>query len=845
MRFLILLAILFFINSQTTLAQIAETALGGNPVLFGIKQQQQKKDEKRFSSLKASFAQNFIAGGRSGEDDFRCVTAGSTDTVCMLPPQGPGAGAFVCLDCDQAENGQAVVDTNCLFFSATPGVFFGQDTVSVQFCDTLGTCDTFTYCYVISRPNDLVIEPLTVIEAEEEIFLQADTTNLPGFFQTGWGIECQDSTLSEGFGFGNTLYYKARRFAGFDTACLIIFDRYCTVDTVKFPFKIIQDTLSITADMVFFDDFSYEGPYPAERYWLDKNTFVNSTLGGNPPSVGMATFDGVDEGGTPYGGGYGISDYLTSVYMDLENITDQVYLSFWYQIKGYSLPPLNQDSLVVEFKQPDGRWIIFSKFPGNDGIPLEQVPPFEFLSIQVPESYHYNGFQFRIRNSSNNKGLSSMWHVDYVLLRDGYTQPPTQSFSDLTFIEKPSRLLKDFAAIPWSHFYTNPGGLLVEDFNYRVANNSSFANNPTSSQLSLREAIPGSPNLFPDTLTLIDGGPNIQAGGELMASKSINVVRNSLINQLLNNYPDTGNYVFTTEYNVVSGSIQANLESVERNDTVRINTVLGNYYAYDDGTAERNLTTFKKGMMVAVKYTSLQDDSLRAIQMMLQHSFSDLTKQLMNLHVWIGELDDTPEYTAGFVTPFYPDVLFDTLHGFTTYLLLDRFGDQPEPLFIPQGDFYIGWEQNSQNNPGITVGFDKNHPEGRNFGYVFNTQEWSPFTDFPGSFLGSVMMRPVFGSELPVNTPTGLEETSDYTGENHFKVYPNPANNLLYIEYTNDNSPDVSFSVSNLLGQRVLSGRMSEGVEILSLNNLNAGWYVIQFESEGALLETKRFLIHR
>jgi hypothetical protein len=811
-------------------AQVLEQPLRYN----GVLQSQQIERAQKLQQIQQALSQgaNLQANKRGSGDDFRCVYTGTTDTLCIEPTSGPGSGQFDCLDCGAVQNGSASLDDNCLIFTPpAPGFEFGKDTVNVEFCDTLGKCDTFRYHYVISRPSQNIIEDETIIFAESEVIFDVDTMGLPTAFESGWGFDCNDPLLSDFFGLYTQGFYSAKRFAGLDTACHIILDQYCVVDTFRFPVRILQDTLALASE-VFFDDFSYDGPYPSGEYWLDKHTFRNNTLGSDPPSVGMLTFDGVDETGTPYGDGYGVSDYLTSIYMDTRNLSNTAYLTFWLQIKGYGLPPLDPDSLVVEFRQPDGEWRKMEAYPGDVSLDIDELPPFEFHAIEITPEFQFNGFQFRFRNSSNNKGVTSMWHLDYVLVRDGFFQAPETSFSDLAFVKEPSSILKRYSSMPWDHFYVDINGELGDAFDFSVVNRFNTANSISGSgRILFREDLPGEPNLLPNGFTLSDA-TNLGAGEQLDGVRSVPAnIRTDLISALENNYPDTGKYVFLTEYNLVSGAGQSALEGVERNDTVQLRTHFDNYFAYDDGTAERNLVTFKKGMMIAVKYHANKPDSLQAIQMHLQHAFSNLTNQLMNLHVWIGELDEEPEYTAGFVKPFYPDAIFDTLQGFTTYQIMDQFGTKPEALFIPAGDFYIGWEQNTNNNPGITVGFDKNSPEGKAYGYVFNTVNWSAFTDYPETFFGSVMMRPVMGSQTPVNTPNAVKEQKP---PSIVRAFPNPVRDYLRLEGPEELKDGGQIRVFDLLGrvrkqqnfdESIFLGDLEEGVYFLIIEGVDGNLF--------------------
>ena len=61
-----------------------------------------------------------------------------------------------------------------------------------------------------------------------------------------------------------------------------------------------NDSLLHGLVLPFYDDFSYAGPYPNPSLWLDQYVFVNNTKGVAPPTIGVATFDGLNQFGYPY-----------------------------------------------------------------------------------------------------------------------------------------------------------------------------------------------------------------------------------------------------------------------------------------------------------------------------------------------------------------------------------------------------------------------------------------------------------------------------------------------------------------------------------------------------------------
>ncbi|MBK9213821.1 MAG: hypothetical protein IPO14_12990 [Saprospiraceae bacterium] len=117
-----------------------------------------------------------------------------------------------------------------------------------------------------------------------------------------------------------------------DTICFKIVDSL-GVETLGKVFLIARPLLSLP----FFDDF-VQNKIDSTN-WTDGFVFVNYGMAVNPPSLGVATFDGINENGKPYGGGHGLSDILTSSFIDLSNQgSDSLFLSFFYspKVMGYN-----------------------------------------------------------------------------------------------------------------------------------------------------------------------------------------------------------------------------------------------------------------------------------------------------------------------------------------------------------------------------------------------------------------------------------------------------------------------------------------------------------------------------
>ena len=107
----------------------------------------------------------------------------------------------------------------------------------------------------------------------------------------------------------------------------------------------------------FWDDFSTSTGVPNSALWEDsENVNINPTLGLNPPTLNVATFDGTDAFGIPYDINsqfVGNTDNLTSRQIDLSKIAanklNTVFISFFWQAKGNGEIPNANDSLRLQF----------------------------------------------------------------------------------------------------------------------------------------------------------------------------------------------------------------------------------------------------------------------------------------------------------------------------------------------------------------------------------------------------------------------------------------------------------------------------------------------------------------
>lgn len=737
-------------------------------------------------------------------------------------------GAYSCLNCDQLEYGTALVEGERLIYIADPDVVAGKDIVEVEYCAENG-CATRAYHFIARRAGQVFAPPAVILEAETETLQTADTGNLPGPLACTVIFDCPDdyegrdqlSYLTDYDTPVSSFRYVASRYAGADEICLVLCDTFALCDTFQYTFLIQQDTLRIP----FMDDFSYPGPYPLATHWLDDDTYINNDLCEDPPSVGVATFDGLNRSGRPIGGGFGEADRLTSNYIDLSGITGDLFLSYWLQRRGRGNKPEIEDIMELQFKRADGEWVTIREFEGIPGNQPSSFPePFLFFVNVVEEQYRHSGFQFRFKNYSERSGLLDIWHLDYVRLdRNEFDR----TFSDIAFTEYPLPVLSRYTSMPWQHFRGIEEDALAQNLRVQLFNHAEQTLNADPSSVRVRERNTGI-EMF--DVTLFNGQEaNIPNGENLLRNYSLVMdntgfppVWNDLLQFISNpDLDDLDRQEFVTTYRLSNASqvTDPGFEAVLRNDEVSLTTVFADYFAYDDGTAEAGLVT-GQGDEVAVRFTATVDDSLRAIRLHIPHTTIDVTNQRFNLKVWVGELDDEPEYSQIFVQPVYASSFFDTLQGFTTYPLVDEDGN-PDPLFLPAGDFYVGWQQESscQGSQCIPVGYDFNTPGGKDYIWQNFGQGWEQLPElFPG---GALMLRPVVGSTTPGFTST--EELTDL--RNQVKIFPNPARDLLHIRLPDGRYEDHRFRLFDSTGRLLREGTLQAD---LPVSQLSAGLYWLE-----------------
>ena len=578
-------------------------------------------------------------------------------------------------------------------------------------------------------------------------------------------------------------------------------------------FKEIRGLTSAdTLVLPFFDDFSGHSIFPDIKKWTDNYVFINNTYSDQQITAGIATFDALDNTGKMYDqasiSGFE-ADHLTSQPINLNySSSDNIWLSFFYQAGGLGDPPEANDSLTLQFFAPlEQKWYSIWKVGGS----LDQR--FKPAIIRINEDrFLQNGFQFRFVNYASISpsltdpsmvGNCDIWNIDYVLLDKNRNAGDT-TFADVAFTLPLRSLLKSHEAMPWKQFrqvYLQEMGssILVH---YR--NNDTLTRNITRN------------------FEIWDVYKNSQAYSFSAGATNIGPLTNVDYNANLVYTFNTGNN--DSALFRITASLKTDNFDPKGNDTLIYYQVFKNYFAFDDGTSEGGYGINGLGSrnaMVAYKFTSFMQDTLRAIQICFNDSYQHANQREFDLVVW-----DDNNGIPGNMLYTREDVIVELgigVNGFYTYSL-------PEGVVV-NGVFYVGWKQRSESF--LNAGYDVNTPNaGRQF-YWLNG-EWSQ-SQKPGS----IMIRPVVGSPLTI---TSVHDTY-YKKKNIMTIWPNPARDYINIEKGElQLSGSTDIIITDLNGHELIKVAYSDKVDISSLHD---GMYFLVININGTPVGYNRFIKSR
>ncbi len=601
-----------------------------------------------------------------------------------------------------------------------------------------------------------------------------------------------------------------------------------------------QKTATVTSDSLpFFEDFYYAptSPYPSINHWVDSSVYVNTGFAIAPPSIGVATFDGLNKKGYPYNPSATSvvsagADTLISRPINLYSKGTQTYVpsdsigfSFLYQSAGFGDNPETNDSLIVEFFKPlapvmsgttiasYGKWV---SAWGTRGVnfPTSGDSTFKRAFVQIKDTaFFHDGFKLRFRNKATTSGSLDHWNVDYITLKKNYVKKDTVN-RDVAFGYVPRHLLKSYSAMPYRQYNSTEMGIKFSNF---IRNNDTIAKN----------------GIYGYTICASNNAPlDVYNGG----SQKIVKFNPRGWDSIPTHCHPSINYTITPQtaptYFIIKHSVNTTPDDWRYNDSVTQILTLDNYYAYDDGSAEAGyyLNTF--GAKCALRYTINVTDTLRAMDI-----FFDPIKELNLL-------------TSPSVSDFRMCVWQDQAGQPGTLLLKDsvmnpkffQFGYNKipryvftSPLVLGPGTYYFGLQQ--KTSQALNIGFDRN----------VNHMD-ALFYDISGSWTqstipGSLMIHPVFGGTATV---IGIKENLNAISNSYLNLYPNPASDVLFVQNKSQDANSVfTLEIYSTLGEKVKELQLNQNLSQISTSDIASGLYFVVLKNNSGIVSQQKLIISK
>ena len=570
---------------------------------------------------------------------------------------------------------------------------------------------------------------------------------------------------------------------------------------------------STALSLPIFDDFTGYSPYPDSTIWADDHVYVNNTMGISPVSRGVATFDALSRYGKPYDTIFNTNivyaDSLTLKPLDLSanQVSDNIFLSFYYQAQGRGFAPEMGDSLILFFRKNNGTWVKVWSREGHPAAHFKQV----ILPVD-DTSYFYTDFQFRFVNKASINTNDDVWNIDYVRL-DANRNPADTAINDVAFVTDPSFMLNDYAYMPYRHYLANVSGELGTQIVDSIRNGYTAVQN-VNYGFTARESISNTP-LASNGLTSIGVNPyTINSASEATYSNTV---------------PIGGVYdkvIFENKFYIqsVSGTDK------KLNDTVIREQIFDNYLAYDDGTAEKsyylNMFPSLPGK-IAIEHHLNQPDVLQGVDIYFGRQVPVGSNKIFSIAVYrkLQGVDGAPNdellLQQDFMYPRYFEV-----NSYCTYKL-------DNPLSLPAGAFYIATIQPAlSGSDSLYLGLDVNR-EQANHAYYNVDGTWNS-----SNVSGAIMIRPLVGQTV-FNTYINDEKGLLIKEQGNVSVYPNPAKDKIVCQYAGDHN--TKYYISDIQGRLLKQGGLGADKQI-DISELLPGMYIIRLEIDG-VAETPQKII--
>lgn len=595
-----------------------------------------------------------------------------------------------------------------------------------------------------------------------------------------------------------------------------------------------QKTQSLSLYLPFRDDFSYAdtSSYPDPTMWSDSLVYINSGYPIAPPSIGVATFDGLNKYGYPYKPSLPNlaitlpADTLTSKPINLFTTPstqtlqpgDSIALTFYYQARGYGDSPELADTLIVDlFKPKQNKWenAVWYKLGNANSNTNDTV--FKYAAIRIADTaYLHDKFRFRFRGKGSPTGTFDNWHVDYVLLDKNISVTAVPNYKDLSFVYIPTPYLRDYSAMPFEQYI--PSEMATKNL-VKIRNNY---NSTLSSTYESRFFDPAGAQV------------HFYTGG----SYNLPPFNPDGYSPYVNHANPTFNYTFpasmpdSMDYKIEHRIFESNTaDFFPENDKIVQYQRFRNYYALDDGSAEAGYYVNTNSARIAMKLKLNTTDTLIAVRIYIDpvgYVIPSFPSKGFRINVWSpNQSGSGPGSLLYRDTIFYPRYYSNKRNDtYSEYTLAFK-------RTLGPGEYYVGIQQFAIENPAdiITIGFDRN-TDHRQSVYFDAGGGWEQSV-----IPGSVMIRPVFGRKLP--PPVGISENTK--NKNGIRVFPNPASNELIL--VSEEELNADYQINNALGQLVASGVIEGRQQRINTESLSNGIYFLTVKTNSQLVQQTKLII--
>lgn len=578
-------------------------------------------------------------------------------------------------------------------------------------------------------------------------------------------------------------------------ACFLSLAGFAQQEVIGVPSyrpQAVQAVSAKTGDTIVLpirDDFSTSSNVPSSSIWADSKVHINNTFPIAQRSRGVATFDGLDEGGKAYNLNRpnldSVTDVLTSKHINLNGVVSP-YLVFSYQQGGWGESPESGDSLFVDFwNVASSEW---ERVWSVDGGGVQNEWNWAAVSANDPK-WLRNGFRFRIGIYGAPHGGYDVWNLDYLSMESNRT-PADTVVSDPSITLPHPDLLDNFKLVPWFHM----GAVsFVNQLTFDYRRNGPVPSGGWSLNL-------GKFQLFQDG-NLID---------EDLTVPVVTLLDHNVDLNFIVNYDPTSLVTPTAPTEVLMNTwYDGESVGIRKNDTVTYRKVFDNDYAIDDGSAERvyGLTDAESYMLY--QFQPLVADTLKGFKIFFGQADDDITQTPFKLVVY------------SFQNGAPGSIIYESDSAYAPYFVggNNQFGYYP--LDIPglyiNGTVFVGLKQISATP--LTVGLDRNTPGGATTIVYGDGVNW-----YPSQEVGALMVRPYFRYQ-----PSDIGLSERHRSEAF--LYPNPAENSIQFEGLEKPS---KVEIIDLSGKVVWAGNEITSEQALDVSTLLPGFYIIRWSNDEA-----------